>query len=211
MVLARRRRDTGRSPRQTLDPRIDGAERTRLARSEASRPRANGAGTGQCAWRWPPSPSSSWEYSAFFASSVAESIVVVAGDQRTPSRLIVSTAEHVASRLTLNKPPNGARLTTRPRNARHPPSRGRSVRPTRKSCVALLQGVPVLSGVRIGRASLDPAGGKRDRESARLGCGSAAGTVVYPVLEDGRCRHVDVDPPWRPARLIPGVGRGTSY
>jgi len=32
------------------------------------------------------------EYSAFFASSVAESIAVVAGDQRTPSGLVVATA-----------------------------------------------------------------------------------------------------------------------
>ena len=32
------------------------------------------------------------EYSAFFASSVAESIAVVAGDQRTPSGLMVATA-----------------------------------------------------------------------------------------------------------------------
>jgi hypothetical protein len=32
------------------------------------------------------------EYSAFFVSSVAESIAVVAGDQRTPSGLLVATA-----------------------------------------------------------------------------------------------------------------------
>ena len=52
------------------------------------------------------------EYSDFFTSSVAESIAVVAGDQRRLQAQSWPPAEHAASRLTSNEPPNGARLDT---------------------------------------------------------------------------------------------------